>query len=306
MKRFQERYTLRRFRSRERLLETLLSCHREAGGRSEKPTIAIVDYEDVPTRAEHHLFREFFETSGYPALVCDPRHLSYESGRLRHEGTAIDIVYKRLLVNELLDRKDELQPLLQAARERAVTIVNPFRCKAIHKKAIFAVLTDEELQSLFTQEERAVIAAHVPWTRRVRPGHTLRRGDKIDLPEFIRRNRERLVMKPNDEYGGKGVFIGWEMTDTAWEEALAQALREPYVVQDKVELQRQEFPELATQGTGPPRLTFRDLVVDLDPFVFEGEVEGFLTRLSGTSLANVTSGGGQVPAFLVTPRYTSA
>ena len=45
----------------------------------------------------------------------------------------------------------------------------------------------------------------------------------------------------------------------------------------------------------------RDLVVDLDPFVFNGEVEGFLTRLSGTSLANVTSGGGQVPAFLVEP-----
>ena len=112
-------------------------------------------------------------------------------------------------------------------------------------------------------------------------------------------------MKPNDEYGGKGVFIGWEMTDTAWEEALAQALREPYVVQQKVELQRQEFPELTTED-GAQRLAFRDLVVDLDPFVFEGEVEGFLTRLSGTSLANVTSGGGQVPAFLVAPRYTSS
>ena len=44
-----------------------------------------------------------------------------------------------------------------------------------------------------------------------------------------------------------------------------------------------------------------DLIVDLDPFVFQGEVEGFLTRLSGTSLANVTPGGGQVPAFLVEP-----
>jgi hypothetical protein len=305
MKRFQERYTLRRFRSRERLLETLLSCHREAGGRSEKPTIAIVDYEDVPTRTEHHLFREFFESRGYPSLVCDPRHLTYEGGRLRHEDTAIDIVYKRLLVTELLERKGELQPLLRAARERAVTVVNPFRCKAIHKKAIFAVLTDDELQSLFTDEERKAIAAHVPWTRRVRPGHTLRGGVRVDLPEFIRKNREQLVMKPNDEYGGKGVFIGWEMTDTAWEEALAQALREPYVVQQKVELQRQEFPELVTRD-GAQRLGFRDLVVDLDPFIFEGEVEGFLTRLSGTSLANVTSGGGQVPAFLVAPRYTSS
>jgi hypothetical protein len=304
MQRFQERYTLRRFRSRERLLETLLSCYREAGGRSERPTIAIVDYEDVPTRAEHHLFREFFERSGYPSLVCDPRHLTYEGGRLRHDGTAIDIVYKRLLVNELLDRKAEMGPLLQAARARAVTIVNPFRCKAIHKKAIFAVLTDDELQSLFTTEERAAIAAHVPWTRRVRNGHTLRNGERVDLPEFIRGHRSELVMKPNDEYGGKGVFIGWEMSDTVWEEALAQALKEPYVVQQKVDLQRESFPELAVRD-GKPSLAFRDLVVDLDPFVFEGEVEGFLTRLSGTSLANVTSGGGQVPAFLVTPRYTS-
>jgi len=305
MKRFQERYRLRRFRSRDRLLETLLNCHREAGGREEKPTIAVVDYEDVPTRTEHHLFREFFESKGYPALVCDPRHLTYEGGVLRHEGRAIHIVYKRLLVNELLDRKDELQALLRATRERAVTVVNPFRCKAIHKKAIFEVLTDDELQSLFTGEERAAIAAHVPWTRRVRAGHTLRGGEKVDLPDFIRKNRDRLVMKPNDEYGGKGVFIGWEMTDTAWEQALAQALRESYVVQQKVELQREEFPELSTQD-GVPRLGFRDLVVDLDPFVFEGEVEGFLTRLSGTSLANVTSGGGQVPAFLVEPRYTSS
>jgi len=305
MKRFQERYRLRRFRSRDRLLETLLSCHREAGGREERPTIAVVDYEDVPTRTEHHLFREFFESKGYPALVCDPRHLTYEGRVLRHEGRAIHIVYKRLLVNELLDRKDELQALLRAARERAVTVVNPFRCKAIHKKAIFEVLTDDELQSLFTGEERAAIAAHVPWTRRVRAGHTLRGGETVDLPDFIRKNRDRLVMKPNDEYGGKGVFIGWEMTDTAWEQALAQALRESYVVQQKVELQREEFPELSTQD-GAPRLGFRDLVVDLDPFVFEGEVEGFLTRLSGTSLANVTSGGGQVPAFLVEPRYTSS
>src|SRR5204862_6948097 len=195
-------------RSRDRLLETLLNCHREAGGREEKPTIAVVDYEDVPTRTEHHLFREFFESKGYPALVCDPRHLTYEGRVLRHEGRAIHIVYKRLLVNELLDRKDELQALLRAIRERAVTVVNPFRCKPIHKKAIFAVLTDDESQPLFTEHERRAIAAHVPWTRRLREGRTTRDGASIDLLDYARRHRAELVLKPNDEYGGKGVFLG--------------------------------------------------------------------------------------------------
>jgi len=296
MQKFQERWTVQRFRARERLLETLLECYREAGGQEEHPTIAIVDYADVPTRAEHMLFRDFFAEKGHPTFVCDPRDLTFERGALRYEGQLIDIVYKRLLVNEFLEKVDQLQPLLEAARKRAVTMVNPFRCKPLHKKAIFAVLTDDGLQRLFSEEERAAIARHVPWTRRVSEERTRRQGVELDLPAYIRDHRETLVMKPNDEYGGKGVFIGWEMTDAEWEAALATALRSSYVVQGKVELLRQSFPELS------PALGFRDLVVDLDPFVFEGEVEGFLTRLSGTSLANVASGGGQVPSFLIEPK----
>ena len=148
---------------------------------------------------------------------------------------------------------------------------------------------------MLTEHERRTIAAHVPWTRRLREGRTSRRGEAIELVPWVRAHRDLLVLKPNDEYGGKGVTIGWEASESEWDEALASALRGSYVVQEKVDLQRQSFPELA------PDLRFRDLIEDLDPFVFQGEVEGFLTRLSGTSLANVTSGGGQVPAFLVEP-----
>jgi uncharacterized circularly permuted ATP-grasp superfamily protein len=215
---------------------------------------------------------------------------------LKHEGTAIDIVYKRLLVNELLEKRSELTAFLQAAKDVAVTVVNPFRCKPIHKKAIFAVLTDDSLQGLFTREESQAIAAHVPWTRRVQEQKTRYQGREVDLPRFIREHRENLVLKPNDEYGGKGVFIGAETDEAQWDRALVDALDASYVVQEKVELAREAFPELG------PAFRLRDLVVDLDPFVFNGEVEGFLTRLSGSSLANVTSGGGQVPAFLVEPR----
>jgi hypothetical protein len=302
VRRFRERWQLRAFHTGRRLLATLLRCYREAGGGEERPAIAVVDYENVPTRMEHHMVRDYFESRGHPSLVCDPRHLDYEGGRLRHDGRTIDIVYKRLLVNELLERHDEVRPLLDAVRDRAVVIVNPFRCKPVHKKAIFALLTDDALLGLFTAEERRAIRAHVPWTRRVREGWTSRRKMEIDLPRFILGNREELVMKPNDEYGGKGVFIGWEMTDADWARALEAALRSSYVVQERVELQRQEFPELTAAGDGERgALRFRDFVVDLDPYVFDGEVEGFLTRLSTSSLANVTSGGGQVPSLLVEP-----
>ena len=46
----------------------------------------------------------------------------------------------------------------------------------------------------------------------------------------------------------------------------------------------------------------RDMLVDFAPYLFRGRLAGFLTRLSATGLANVTSGGGQVPAFVVEPK----
>ena len=54
---------------------------------------AVVDYEDVPTRVEHHMVKEYFDSQGCPTVVCDPRHLGYEAGRLHLDGRQIDIVY---------------------------------------------------------------------------------------------------------------------------------------------------------------------------------------------------------------------
>lgn len=295
MRELQKSFTIHRPRPCVKLLETLIACYRQAGGEKATPTIAIVDYEEVPTRAEHHILRGMFEAAGASAIVCDPRMMTFEGGALRHNGQVVDIVYKRLLVNELLEKADEVKPLIEAARARACVYVNPFGCKPIHKKAIFALLTDEAHHHLFTDTERAAIAETVPWTRVVREGRTTHQGQEVDLVAFIRdpANRADLVLKPNDEYGGKGVFLGFESTDAAWDEAIDTSLKSAYVVQRKVEIGHQAFPVLA------PGLPERDLVVDLDPYLFFGEVEGFLTRLSGSSLANVTSGGGQVPAFVV-------
>ena len=111
------------------------------------------------------------------------------------------------------------------------------------------------------------------------------------------------MLKPNDEYGGKGVFIGWETSDADWARALAArrstargSCRSGWTC-----CARSSRELVAAPDGAPGALRFREFVVDLDPYVFDGEVEGFLTRLSATSLANVTSGGGQVPSFVVEP-----
>jgi len=298
MQRFAEDYTVRRFYGRPLMLDLLLGCYEEfrQGKTARTPQIAIVDLKGRPTQKEFELFREYFESCGYPSVICTPEELEFRDEQLRCGDFRIDIVYKRLLTNEYLPVIGEYPALLDAYRAHAVCMVNSFRSKLIHKKALFAVLTDERHAQLFSSDERAAILAHVPWTRRVTAGASDYSGKRIDLIEFIASERERLVLKPNDDYGGHGIFIGWNADEVAWGKAIQTALANgDYLVQERVPTAREVFPELLDDGT----VKFTEQLVDLDPLLFNGKVGSAFTRLSSNELANVSSGGGMVPTFII-------
>ena len=218
---------------------------------------------------------------------------------MRKGDFEIDIVYKRLLVNEYLPIMDKHPALLEAYRAGVICMVNSFRSKVIHKKALFAVLTDARYARLFSAEEREAIAAHVPWTRQVRAGKSDYKGDEIDLLQFINERRDRLVLKPNDDYGGHGIYIGWNIDEIGWDEAIRSALGNgDYLVQERVPTAREVFPALTEEG----EIKFVEQLVDLDPMLFNGKVGSAFTRLSSNELANVTAGGGMVPTFLISER----
>lgn len=298
MRKFSERYQLRRFHGRPLMLRTLLDAHREFLGREPefKPTIAIVDFKGLPTQKEFELFCEYFEGEGYPSIIASPDELEFSNGRLKRGDFEIDIVYKRVLVNEYLPVMSEQPALVEAYRARAICMVNSFRSKLIHKKALFAVLTNERYAHLFSSYERDAISRHIPWTRKVVEGSTEKDGEPIDLSDFIRRERERLVLKPNDDYGGHGIHIGWNCDGSAWDDALQAALSNgDYLVQERVKTARETFPALGEDGS----VTYAEQLVDLDPLLFNGKVGSAFTRLSSTELANVSSGGGMVPTFVI-------
>jgi hypothetical protein len=141
----------------------------------------------------------------------------------------------------------------------------------------------------------------VPWTRVVADVRTAHYGKTIGLLEFLRSSRENLVLKPSDEYGGAGVKLGWESNESDWDAAIATALAASescWIAQERIAIRREVFPWIQPDGS----VEFRDMLVDFAPYLFRGKMSGFLTRLSATGLANVTSGGGQVPAFRVHPR----
>ena len=240
------------------------------------------------------LLRNYLVSSGLPAIICAPDELEYERGQLRRGAFRIDLVYKRVIYNEFLARYDETHPLLRAYRDRAVCLINPFRCKLAHKKASFEFLTDEAYQGWFTPKERRVIAACIPWTRRVLERKTRYRGHEYDLLELLRRQRETFILKPNDDYGGRGVVFGKHLSAAAWEAALAEALRGEFVAQEALDLQTEDFPVFNEHTWG-----LQPMFVDTNPFLFRGEVEGAMVRLSASPVVNVTSGGGETGFFVL-------
>lgn len=298
MREFLRYYTVRPLPARHSVMHVLLDAYERWAGRRETPRIAILDWREVPTYSEFILFDEYFRSQGLACVIADPREVEYRGGRLLVGDFHITLIYKRVLISELVDRGGLDHPVVRAVRDGAVCMVNPFPCKILHKKASLAVLSDERNAGLFTPAQQAAIEAHVPWTRRLAERRTRYRGREVDLVPFVLEHREELVLKSNDEYGGKGIVLGWQVPAAAWEQAVRAALEEPTVVQERVALPTEPYPSLVDG-----RLQVTERMLDTNPYAFYGEyVDGCMTRLSTEALLNVSAGGGSTVATFVVAR----
>jgi hypothetical protein len=300
MRPFAKRWSVRPLPARNHLLNVLLDTWHQFRGVRTAPAIAIVDWHDVPTVSEFRLSRDYFQSMGYECVITTPDALSYEAGKLRDaSGMVVDLIYKRVLIHELIEECGLDHPMVRAVVDGAVCLVNPFSCKPLHKKASLAVLSDERNRARFSEAQQTAIARHVPWTRLVEERHTELDRDAIDLVPWIAEHRDELVLKPNDDYGGAGIVLGWEVDGAAWELALTRALTEPYIVQRRIALPSEPFAAVLDG-----ELVLDSRIVDSAPFCWHGAwSDGMLCRISTSSLVNVTAGGGStLPTFVVEPR----
>jgi uncharacterized circularly permuted ATP-grasp superfamily protein len=298
VKEFRKRYSLQKLGGKKHLLSALLKAYKQYGGKK-RPNIAILEFRQAfqaSEEGEYVLLREFFRSEGYPAEIVSPDQLEYRGGVLRRGDFAIDVIWRRLKVQEFLLRYDLSHPLVRAYRDGAVCIVNSFRSELAHKKAIFDLLTDETVTTGFPAAEKKAIRQYIPWTRVVAAGKVAYQDQTVDLPEFILKNREKLVLKPNDDSGENHSIKGWETDDAAWDRALRRAMRIPYVVQEKVEATYAPFP-LLLYG----ELEVRQMKVDLHPHAYLGKVQTCSSWLSAAN-GGFSTVSGMAPTFILEPK----
>jgi len=299
VKQFRRHYNLEKTNDPKLLAAAILEAYKQFGGQ-QKPRVGILDFRPLYQTADPvagQLLKELLEKEGLTAEVVQPDQLEYKARALRQGEFVIDLVVHRMRVHEFLLRFDLMHPLIRAYREHTVCLVNSFRAELLHKRSIFALLNDENLTANFPAAEKKVIQQHVPWTRLVAPVKTRYGNKTVDLPEFILQNREKLILKPNDDSGEEHAVAGWLTDDAGWERALKRAARAPYVVQERVEYPSVQFP-VYRYGS----LEMKDLQVVVQPHVCLGKAES-----CSSWVAEVTSGGfssvsGLAPTFILEPK----
>ena len=235
---------------------------------------------------------EFLRALGIDAWHVDPRELRVVGGELLFEDHPIDLVYRDHEINDLAAREeagDDLSGMRHALRlNRCVSSL----AGEFDHKSVFEIFTTPELAAHFTAMERRMFRQHVPWTRRVRESRsTDPDGQPIKLLPWLAQNRARTVLKPNRSYGGEGILLGRECSESQFEQALQAALLRPgsWVAQAYSPVAEKDFPLIDEQGG----ITLAEYFSVLGLFASEQRL-GILGRASRRKVVNVAQEGGLV------------
>jgi len=295
-KRFRERYDVRPNLVNFGMVHTFMHAWQSWGGTG-TPRICILSFPGGMQDTFAQLNEAALRAQGFEATAVYPADLDFDGHRLRARGQVVDLVYRLQHYFDVLERRDEMEPLLGAVKAEAVCMVNPFRSAVLSNKSLFALLTDPEHDFGFSATEQEAIRAHIPWGRTLRDGRsTGPQGERIDLVEWVLAHRDELVLKPTHDAGGTGVELGWACGESEWGAAVARALAEDSVVQRRVGETLDVYPRLEP---GFPLETFYE---DTDPFVFPGGYVAVFDRISSAEITNVARGGSIVPTFVIDPR----
>lgn len=257
-----------------RLLDTLLACFRRWDREGvERPALALVDWEDVGTRAEQEALVAFFRSRGVEACLADPRSLKLGKGGLNGPQGPIHLVYRRLVSEEAFVRRSEIGPFLEACASGAACVVGNFRTDPAWSKTLLAVLSDPVFSAKLPAAARTA-APFVPWTRLVRQGETQWRGGRRDLRGLLLSEKEAFVLKPARGCEGRGLVAGPYATVAEWTSAVEGAFSLPgsWVAQEFLRPEPMEFPDGVRRFLQP------------GAFVLMGHLAGFMARASETEV----------------------
>ncbi len=219
----------------------------------------------------------------------DVFHLSFAELELRERG----LYYHGRRVHAIYEYVGERTPaVMEAVRSGRVHLYPGAVGLLLGDKRTVAALSESIDSDLFDDEERRLVQAHVPWMRVLRDSEATYEGTRVALPDFVRRERERFVLKQGLAFGGAAVHVGRAVSQDEWEAVVARGLAQgSWVVQQYVAGR----PQMSHLGDGEAGV--HDVVWGL--FTFGGRYSGSFVRLQPQGSAAVINMARGASAALV-------
>lgn len=254
-----------------------LEDHPELSSSQGRPRIAIVDWITVSTHREFDLLAEGLRKRGYDAIVADPRELQYKGERLRdYDGRPIDLLYRRVLVEDMLRDPLGSSALIKACRAGTCCIINSFSSKPLTVKSLLALFHDPAGRQLLSESECKLVDEIIPLTLKL---------DKESASK-VKSEQERFVLKPSDGWGAQGLYLGWRCTKQEWAEHLRRcSALGGYVAQERVAIPSRSLPTWT--GSGWENFNY---MYDISPYSLSENAVCPLVRLSPSEVLNVKQG----------------
>jgi len=290
---------------RELFLQVLIDHSRAIGRNSCRLCLVEPKYDHDGPNEQSILREHLAEQHGLVIVHADPRELRVEGDEVYYEDVQIDVAYRDYETRDLVALEQEIGRPLEAMRLlfRQNRVISSMVGDFDHKSC-WELMTDESIASrLFTAEERRLFRRHVLWTRIVGERRTsLPHGRDGSLMEFARGNRERLVIKPNRGFGGRGVVLGSATEPDEWNRLLSEAAaqfadaQDSWVVQSVARLPVHEFPVVGPGGT-----IFEEPFYAVMGFASTENGLGILCRVSQKQVVNVAQHGGLAAVLISRP-----
>ena len=285
----EEEYEVENWELVDSWLETMFNAYYEFASTSEKPNIAIMDFNNYGMVGEFKYFKELLQERGYNVKIVDPRDLEYKGNNLYSSDFRIDLIYRRAVTTDLMDHYQELEDFWQAYKEQDVCLVGPLRSQIIHNKIIFAILHDQEKVSFLSEEEQDFIAEYIPYT------------ELIDTQNEKQLNKvlaeqEQLVLKPLDDYGANGVIVGADVSPEKWQKEVTRIWEEGqnYLVQEFCSLPEKELLEFDNSD-----INYNSYKYILGLFTYSQTFKGVYTRVDQQNVIASSTGCSTLPNFKV-------
>lgn len=286
LRKFGEKYNLSIFELFESWVKESISIYKKFEPNNLKPNVAIVDFVESGTSTEFDEFKEVYIKNGYNCIIADPRDLTYRDGNLYFDDYKIDLVYRRIVTFELIERAEEIPEFIEAYKNKAMCTIGSIRSQVVHNKIVFKILHDEDTLQFLNQEEREFIKNHIPYTG-------LFEGSR-EVFEEVLNNKDKYIMKPYDLNASRGVFVGRDFSDDEWERRLEEVWNKDYIYQEFVDPHTRKF---VVFKDGKSHIEEFGTITGL--FMYNEKLTGLYTRIGKKNIISGLSEYYTLPNVLV-------